>query len=317
MLLGSAGAGKTSVAAWLLGLLTQRQPAEIVVLDPHCNDIWEQMGLPTISLIENIEQATVALLAELDARYVRKRRKQPYGKPLLIVTDELLSLVERFEDPKRIKSALTRLITEGRKVDMTLIAISHSAREEDTGITAQMRSNYFLIYLCVAARRLADRLGKHFPESVAGVAYPCLVSGVVEDAIAIHPTHGGYSQWKRKGNHPQNLLPIRALPPTMPTIAKLIQRETGEPDPLPKDFPPEAYAATAERLESLLDKGGSDFTSPTPEVSEATLTAIKLALEFGKSRSWIIENILKLKGRRFNEGKGLLIEILKQIEEQA
>jgi hypothetical protein len=65
----------------------------------------------------------------------------------------------------------------------------------------------------------------------------------------------------------------------------------------------EAEAEMAVTSESTLDK--------------SLYAEICKSREAGKTNTWIIENILKMKGRKFTEGKAKLQELLNQFESQA
>lgn len=268
---GNSGAGKSSVATWLAGLLTQANPAQCFVLDPHWNDIWKQQGLTAIGHISQIEETIEALLTELDDRCERKGQGMPLGEPLLIIADEIGACLERFKDPKKIQSALRRLGSEGRKFDMTFIAINQSQNVEDLGISGSLRNNYVLILLGAAARKQAQQMGKEFQEMLKGVAYPCLVSGAVEDSIALHPTHGEYQIFRKKGNPPQNLISIRQLPLTFLDDAGL-ELPAGEalaslPAPTLEQFSQEFQAPTAREL---LERSFNLTAENAPEIEQET-----------------------------------------------
>lgn len=215
---GNSGSGKSSVAAWLAGLLTANtsdhdKPAEVFAIDPHFNDIWGQRGLTAISDIAQIERIAEAALSELDARQKRQQEGLPIGHPIIIIADEIGSMLYRFQDAGLIKMFLQRMGSEGRKFDMTLIALNQSPNVEDLGISSKYRSNYFQILLCAGARAQAAtwKDGDHQKEWVKGRAYPCVVSGSVLDQVALHPTHHEYTQFRKKGNPPRNMLPINQL----------------------------------------------------------------------------------------------------------
>lgn len=209
---GNSGAGKTSIACWLTGLVTQSEPSQVLALDPHYNDIWQEQGIQSIGKIPQIEATLQSLLQELDARCDRKGEGKPIGEPMVIIADEIGACLERFSKPKWIISALKRLGSEGRKFKMTLIAINQSQNVEDMGISGALRSNYFIVLAGASARKQARLMGKEYTDSFKGIAYPCMVSGAVEDCLAIHPTHGQYQIFHKHGNPPKNLLPIRQLP---------------------------------------------------------------------------------------------------------
>lgn len=209
---GNSGSGKSSVATWLAGLITQQEPSLCCVLDPHWNDIWPQQGLLSIGNIEEIEEATKALIAELDLRCDRKGKGIEIGDPILVIADEINACLERFKHPKSIESALKRLGSEGRKFGITLIAINQSSNVDDLGISGPYRSNYVLILLGASARKEAEKMGKDTQPLIQGCAYPCVVTGAAETSLALHPTHHRYERFKKKGNPPMNLIPIRQIP---------------------------------------------------------------------------------------------------------
>ncbi|MFY7806520.1 MAG: hypothetical protein ACOVQ7_24165, partial [Limnoraphis robusta] len=151
LICGNSGAGKTSSAVEIAGMLTENAPSEVIVLDPHFNDHWQDSGLRVISKIEEIEQAIESLERELDERHERKRLGKPQGNKILIITDELLSCKARFDDPKKVGNILSRLSTEGRKRDMLFIGISHSPNADDIDISAEVRTSFAVIKLCKSA----------------------------------------------------------------------------------------------------------------------------------------------------------------------
>ncbi|HBC42033.1 MAG TPA: hypothetical protein DCZ88_09090 [Pseudanabaena sp.] len=74
-------------------------------------------------------------------------------------------------------------------------------------IDAKYRSNYALILLGQSARTHPQ-----FSKHLADVAYPCVLDGSIAPSLAIHPTHGDYSTFKKSGNPPKNLKQINQLP---------------------------------------------------------------------------------------------------------
>jgi hypothetical protein len=213
---GQSGSGKTSAATWVLGMLTRNEPAVIKVCDPHYNDIWEEIGLAPIGEFSEIQAELEWLVAELDRRRIRKKNKQPLGENLIVVADEIGACIESFDDPKVITTALKRIGSEGRKFGITLIAIDQSPNSDDLGISAKKRDNYLMIGLCSVAIALAKQDYKNsdpMMQFLSLQAYPCVVKlgGILTPAI--HPTHGSYTKFKKKGNPPQNLMHINQLAP--------------------------------------------------------------------------------------------------------
>jgi hypothetical protein len=207
LICGNSGSAKSSLATWLAGHLSKREPIGVLALDPHYNDCWKLAGITSVGKIELIEAALIWLLKELDARCDRKGSGEPLGDPLLIICDELNAALERFKDKKVVESALKRLGSEGRKFGLTFCGLNQSSNVNAIGIDSRYRSNYALILLGQSARS-HPQLGKQF----ADVAYPCLLDGSIAPTIAIHPTHGHYSVFKKKGNPPKNLMQINQLP---------------------------------------------------------------------------------------------------------
>jgi hypothetical protein len=70
------------------------------------------------------------------------------------------------------------------------------------------------------------------------------------------------------------------------------------------------YSAESEEAEAAL----TTTTDTSLELAKALYEEVKEAKEVGKSPTWIIENILKMKGRKFAEGKIKLQELLNQFE---
>lgn len=277
LILGRNGAGKTSTARQCAGILTQRKPAEVIVLDPHFNEIWPEAGLQSIGEIAAIERAIDSLLDELDQRCIRKQNKQPLGNPIIIITDEIQSCLHRFSDPKRIEQALTRFGCEGRKFDMLYCGICHSANVNDIGISAALRANYFLINLCTAANNIANFWpdDDRRKEWVKSQAYPCIVSGCVEPTLCLHPTHSGYPKFKKKGLPPQGLLPINQLPWSVIDIngQRLISTNNTGVNPgvefgvntSPNTTNTLTNTNNQHQLELLFNKEFSDLTPLTPD----------------------------------------------------
>ena len=212
---GNAGSGKSSLALWLLGLLTQNQPAIIKVLDPHATiNNWHEHNLVTVADFEAIESELTGAVAELDRRRKLTRSDLKAQPPYIFVADELMGMISEFENPKSVSKALSRLGCEGRKYGVSLIAIAHTSNAEALGIDAKLRSNYLVLAVGAPARQIGEKTwGKKSPEfcHLNATAYPCLVSGSVADQVAIHPTHGYATQYKKQGVPPRNLLPINQV----------------------------------------------------------------------------------------------------------
>lgn len=239
---GNSGSAKTSLAIWALGKLTENEPAQVIILDPHANrNNWESLGLKAFSSFDLIEQQVENLIKLLDYR-----REQPNnGDTVIAVADELGANIKSFSNQKLVQTALERLGSEGRKYGIILVAINTSCNCEDIGISASSRNN-FLTILCGAASRSfgennwkkVDARNQWLNES----AYQCVVTGAVSPAVARHPTHGHHKEFAITGKEPLGILPINQMPVNIseaiakhkPAISdeahKLLEWFRGKPD---------------------------------------------------------------------------------------
>lgn len=221
LIVGNSGAAKTSVAVYLLGLFTKNNPAQILALDTHANinTIWRQHGIPVIRDIEAIEEQVKLLIKLLNQRMELTAEELEQEDEIIIVGDELNANLKRFKSSEQMQIALERLGSEGRKFKMTFIGMNQSSNCEDIGISKPMRNNYALILLGASAHSFVETAWKANDtrrKHIESTAYPCIVSGAIRHQIALHPTHHSYTQFKKRGNAPQNLIAINQLPLTIP-----------------------------------------------------------------------------------------------------
>lgn len=215
---GNSGSAKSSLAAWLLGKLTQNKPAQVIALDPHANrnKLWEELGVVSVGEFVLIEKQLELLEQLLDSR----RGQVENGDTVIVVADELGACIKKFNNPKRVELTLERLGSEGRKYGLILISINTSCNADDINISAQSRNNFINILCGAAARAFAEQRWKKNDERqiwVRGQAYPCLVTGAVPHSVAVHPTHGHHEEFAISGKEPKNILPVKQLPVTIPT----------------------------------------------------------------------------------------------------
>lgn len=214
---GNSGSAKTCLTTWLLGKLTQSNPAQVIILDPHANrnPLWEELGLATVSDFDLIEKQLVKLEELLDSR-----RNQPTnGDTVITVTEELGACIKKFSDPNRVQTTLERLGSEGRKYGLVLISVNTSANSFDIGISAQNRNNFVTILCRASARHFAENNWKKQDERQAWVrdtAYPTVVTGAVPGCVAVHPTHGHHQEFAILGKEPKGILPVNQKPLTIP-----------------------------------------------------------------------------------------------------
>ncbi len=221
---GNSGSGKTSVAVFIAGLLTSTEPAQILALDPHAkiNVLWKELDIFTISDFYQIEMQFVLLVDELDRRRNLEPDELEKEDLIIVFGDEINAQLENFKDPDIAETAFKRIGSEGRKFKIVLIMLNQSANCNDIGISKPMRSNYLIVFLNASARQKVLEIKKEDPRRkfVEAQAYSCIISGSAPDQVAIHPTHGEYKVFKKKGNKPKNLLPINQLPLTIKLAVK-------------------------------------------------------------------------------------------------
>lgn len=215
---GNTGAAKTATALWLLGLLTEDKPKQVLILDVHAQmNGWNQHGLYTLHRQQDVIQGLQASLNEL----IRRKENGINYPELIVVFDEIAATRMNCEDKEEkafVDSTMLLLGAEGRKFGIILIAINQSKNTSALGIDAQNRNNYFLVLLCAAARDWAEHSWGKVDDRTQYVnkkAYSCVVSGCVSDQVAFHPTHGDYKRFQKQGLAPKNLKPINAISPNI------------------------------------------------------------------------------------------------------
>lgn len=215
-IVGNSGSGKTSVCAFVLGVLTQNQPAIIEVMDIHAgmNKIWQELGLKTVSKPNEISKRLQFALDELDRRIELAEQGHTKFQPYIFVCDELDGCRKRFENPEIIDDVMSILGKEGRKYGLTLVFITHTPNVGNKGLDAKEKMSYITIALGGIARALAGQSFKRNTTEFQFVnvqAYPCIVSSSGVTLPALHPTHYKYEEYRQEGNPPLNLLPINQL----------------------------------------------------------------------------------------------------------
>lgn len=73
--------------------------------------------------------------------------------------------------------------------------------------------------------------------------------------------------------------------------------------------------AQRETLEASYSKDLHDYASTSEHPDYPIYLEVSKAMQDGKSQTWIVENILKMGGRKFADGKAKLEALLKQFED--
>jgi hypothetical protein len=134
--------------------------------------------------------------------------------------------MDNFQDPKKIAKINRRIASEGRKFDITGIIANQSDNCSAIGLDSKYKANYTQIFVGELARRQFKKATPEY-EILRTVAYPCAINGNVPETPAIHPTHGHYKRFKKKGNPPEGLLPINQIQQHAIDLEK-----TPEPEPV-------------------------------------------------------------------------------------
>ncbi len=207
-LFGDPGSGKSCIAMWLLGLLTQvLGEAEIVVFDTHWEaGKWKNLTVfyePTLVL----EQMKLLLEVELEDRKKRKRRGEKL--PLLIwVLEEIGDInlhCQRMAKKTKNESYsnllgdfLIGLGAQGRKYEFLGLIVNQSGNTGANGMGGmgdylKAFSEIWLGRVCLKRAKLMG-LDSNVIDFLSQQAYPCLLG----EKPAIHPTHGKYSVREKK-----------------------------------------------------------------------------------------------------------------------
>lgn len=75
--------------------------------------------------------------------------------------------------------------------------------------------------------------------------------------------------------------------------------------------------ASRKALEAIYSANLQDSTSASDSPEYPTYLEVKEALEAGKSHTWVIENVLNMKGRKFGQGKVWLQDLLDEFGSKA
>ncbi|MEG4504235.1 hypothetical protein QUA81_08985 [Microcoleus sp. F6_B4] len=76
----------------------------------------------------------------------------------------------------------------------------------------------------------------------------------------------------------------------------------------------EEVEAARKALEAIYTSDLQDYTSASEHPDYPIYLEVRKSMEAGKSVTWIVENILKMGGRKFSEGKAKLQDLLNQFE---
>lgn len=276
LIIGGTGYGKTSTAVAVAGELTEDEPAEVLCLDPHGNELWEKLGIPVLTEFKAIEQQTGLLVDELDSRrelWIKQRKRK---RTLLVFGDELNACLDEFANPKQLSKALRRIGSEGRKFGIIFIGINQSGNVDALDLDSNYRANFLMIAVGSAARELIKgmRLTDDQKAEALKVAYPCAVTGAVSPQLMKHPTHGDYTVFRKVGNPPRNLKPINQLPLSIEMaegyehLSSFASRDSLNPHEFSSIHPLNSSVQLNQTIQSL-NSWSNEGSSPESELNDS------------------------------------------------
>lgn len=312
---GPTGAGKSELVKWLVSRFFK--DSRVRVYDCDCPP-WDWQGLDVIGRGGDFISISGAMLEDL--KLLDKRCKlqnqgdRSWGEEVRIceefpaVSAELSELIE---GKKSSVAAhwLKRIARRGRKYKIKLILVTQETSVAAMGIEGEggVRKAFTIFYLGAAALEQAEKLrSKDKALAVSLLAYlqrcarPCLV------------------------DHKGRFYVVDI--PEIPQLPASFQATSSQlPAQAPTILEPPAAESTSDLRKSLeaIYQTSSTLEPPAAEVTSdqddfALYQAITALMEVGndgtpgKSKTWIVENVLGYRGRRFKAGLKRLDELLKR-----
>lgn len=294
MIVGPTGSGKSVLVQWLVQRYFTGADVRVYDSDAAPED-WP--GFPVIGRggdFVSISGAMVEDLKLLDRRCEQRSQGKAITTEAVRVCEEFpavaAELTELLNGKKDSSAAnwLKRIARRGRKYKIKLILVTQETTVAAMGIEGEggVRKAFTIIYLGSAALEVAStikdaELRSAFLQRFQQCDRPCLVNHRGRwYATEIPDLQGNF--------HP-----------------------TSTPAKAEVNFPSTSTPGKSGKLIQLADFRTS---TPTPEVTsdDGLFQAISALLDAGKSKSWIVENILGYKGRKFSEGMQRLDELLKR-----
>ncbi len=269
-LAGDPGSGKTALVQWLLGLCTEvTGPSQLLIFDTHNHDgKWPEGATVLSDEYEILESMRWMLDVELKGRKQGKRAKTP----LIWVCDELgdLAYFAKKKASETKDKTWTEVIpdflicagSQGRKYEFLGIFINQGANVKAIGLEGS--GDYLESYHKIFLGRLTEKWGaiqgvaKDKIETLKSTAYPVMIGS----DLAIHPTHGGYRERKKKQPpKPSVSYPVRIIP-------------------MPSDIP---FSGNSETFEDYPQSSGTPtpITVPSDEIDPTKL------IEISRKHGWV------------------------------
>lgn len=282
MIVAPSQTGKSTIAK----ALAKKLGGKVTVVDPHllAGD-WE--GLDVVGGGRNFGAIEVWLQAKLDkmqSRYDQRGTGRKEFEREIYIIDEWPAIQKGCESAQPFMTTMAR---ESLKVGMVLILLTQDFNVKALGLEGEgsVRDAFDVLFLGKAAIARAKALKN--------------------EAVLFW-----LSQQKRPGL-------LNDLPLSIPDLSLSSEALTGSPES--KQLPPgEVDIESESESKPVNDLQQSsipvnDLTTANDDDAEYTLyLAISENLKAGKSRTWIVENILRCRGRKFKGGMERLDSLLER-----
>lgn len=271
MILGNTGSGKTTLLTWLLA---EKLQGYHLALDPHAHQ-GKWGAIPVFGAGRNyreIAKAIQAIYRLMDARFDQLRSGQLQFATINVCLDEYPAISKSAECQETCQRLIPFLLREARKVGIRIVVLAQGSEVRTLGCEGEgsIRDQFCFIRLGKFAQRTAGELRLQLPPGNWAL---------VEDTATPVPNLANYRPQFAPQPPPADLAALLPLATSRPEVE--VAPEVSEPAN-DKNFP--ASTSGEDRL----------------------IQAISAAREAGKSNTWIIENVLGCRGRRFAEGKAIL-----------
>lgn len=304
--LGDSGGGKTYCAEWLA--LTQFEGETIASL-PH----WKPgdfPGFPVYSVSSNygtkldkpvpFEQlldgsllneqgvstlSTVSIVRSIHQEMRRRYEERAKGKTFKVVNIVLDELVSALDDVPDLSKDLIQIWREARKVGLRTICLVQENGVE--GLKIKGRSGVRKSLKFVRFGEFAQDYAKTLKDER------------ILEYIKTHP----YS------------VMVGDAPAQVGTITNRKSPLTGQSFLTSSSTSNSLPSTSTSNLGSLPEAAGSTGEVALPGLTPEVVVAVKLAKQEGKSSTYIVENVLGYKGRKFKQGRDLLARIEENIGE--
>lgn len=287
LIYGAQGAGKTSFASWLVGERI-KLGHKIRILDPH-REYGQWAGLDCVGdgmNYEAIDRELGWFTKEIKRRYQERAISPNYQpSPITVLCDEFTSWADKCENSADF---FRESLSDIRKIGLHVIFISHARTLPGLGGAKGLAATRDAGLLELELEATVDPVTKKAVPKLQGkLKYP----GAVErETVALAPWMKGQTDFRATSGV---VIPF--------------------PDPVVEQPPWKSSEVNPSEDYSDSTPSTSDF----PSAEKALFLAIRAHLGSGKSRSWVIENVLGFKGRRFAEGKDLLETLLTKYENKS